>query len=54
MQGAGRREPRSVGTVRPTADAAERAVEDAPIVNPVFGDSSVAALESRGRFEGGK
>ena len=40
--------------VAPTVAAATQAAEEAPVVNPVFGDSSAAAPESWGRYEGGK
>ena len=37
-----------------TTTAATQALEEAPVVNPVFGDSSAAEPESWGRYEGGK
>lgn len=37
-----------------TTAAATQPLEEAPVVNPVFGDSSAAEPESWGRYEGGK
>ncbi|MGB7905489.1 MAG: hypothetical protein WCF43_12390 [Steroidobacteraceae bacterium] len=42
------------GQAAPTTAAATQALQEAPVVNRVFGESSAAAPESWGRYEGGK
>jgi hypothetical protein len=43
-----------VSQAAPVSAAATQALEEAPVVNPVFGESSAAEPESWGRYEGGK